>query len=658
MKSQKSFQKISAVPLSLLSWVLIMASSQAAHASFWDNLFGNDAQPPRQGQDLDLSQMTPEERIAIEEERLGRPLTAGEREVKLAMDKFIYQPRVSMPMRITKLSWTDADEIEFGQYVAAIGKAVSEKKCGTATACFRNPSINKFAPLDPPTFEIYTDCADLPYFLRAYFAYHKGLPFNFVTGTEMNMLPYASADDQQARLATSTTANSPYGNRITSRGASTVVANPGSEKNFPNYLTALINNISTATNRVGPLTPGAEQSDIFPVPLNRQGVRPGTIVAAAGHAMIVWQVNPKGEIRIIDGHPGSFIQEHLLVSSKIKMSRPDQGIGYYQFRPLSLVGAKQAKNGYFYGGKIVPASNDQLIAAGRYSLEQFFGPGSKVKWGDQVSTDAWKTAFPGSSAFVYLANNLRVKGAKSSVDSDIASKIDLLCSDIKDRMKNYADSQAAGVPNTPHPTELVQDVFGSADAAWEKFSTPGGDSRLRESVKDLVNNAVNEYNEAKAGSDFFVFNGSAKDYVTQLRKIVAQANVNCKIFYTNSAGKKVNLTINDIANRLNRLSFDPYMCAEKSWGASGAELQTCRDGDPGNKWYEAEKYLRNVIGKTDIEGNATIRSDRPITLEMLQDPSLVDLDSSSNINLGTRKNPVMGLDAVFASDLFLQKLTP
>ena len=504
----KTFKKISLAPLSFLVWASITAATPAVHAGFWDFFgIGNGSDTPARD-DRDPSQMTPEERIAAAEAKLGRPLTAGEREVKIAMDKFLYQPPVSMPIMTAKLAWTEADEQEFGQYVASIGKAVSENKCGTVTACIRNPAINKFAPQDPPTLEIYSDCADLPYFLRAYFAYHKGLPFNYVTDTAVNPTPFASVDDQQAKLPTSTPANGPYGNRITSRGGSTVVSAPGKEKNFPSYVYNMIDTISTATNRVGPLTPTSEQSDIFPVPLNHQGVRPGTIVAAAGHAMMVWQVNAKGEIRIIDGHPGSFIQEHLLVTSKIKMSRPDQGIGYYQFRPLTLVGAQQASNGYFYGGKIVTASNDQLIKAGRYSLEQFFGPNSTVKMGDKVDPNAWKTAFGNSSVFAYLTNNLRAAGSKATVDSDIAAKVDLLCNDIKDRMKNYADSQAAGVAAMEHPTELVQDIFGAADVSWEKFSTPGGDSRLRDSVKDLLNNAVNEFNAAKNRRQLLCLHGN------------------------------------------------------------------------------------------------------------------------------------------------------
>jgi hypothetical protein len=661
--------------LSLSGLLLVTAVSQGAQANLLDRILGRNPKPkpvrhypdyPDYGdndggyyqddQPVDQRDMSEDERLEAEEERLGRPLTEGEREVKVAMDKFVYQPAVDMPIEIKKTTWTEDDEIEFGKFVAAIGQAVFNKKCGTATACFHDPKINKYAPLDPPTLQIYTDCADLPYFLRAYFAYHNGLPFSYVTQIAVNPTAYTSLDDQKAQLKSSGPANSPYGNRIVNRGGANVPARSGQEKNFLSYYSSLMDVTSTSTNRVGPMTPGAEMSDIFPVTLDRRGVRPGTIVAATGHAMIVWSVSPNGEIRIIDGHPGSYVQEHLLVSSKIQMSRPDQGIGYYQFRPLTLVGAKRSFSGNYYGGKVVPVSNDELIRSGRYSLEQFFGPGSRLTPGDKVDPNLWRKAFQKTTVFSYLTNNLRQQGVKVTADQDIANKVALLCSDIQDRLQNYEDSVAAGVAGSEHPDQLVQDVFGSADAAWEKFSTPGGDSRLRASVRDLVNDAVSNFKLAKSAAGAMTFAGSAQDYVSRLRQIVAGANANCAIAYTNSVGEKVSLSLNEVTKRLNRLSFDPYMCPEKSWGATGSELSTCQDQDNNSDWYNSERYMRNVIGKNDDYGNSTLRSDRPITLNMLRNTSLIDLPASSNINLGTARAPVMNLDATFASDDFLNQL--
>ncbi len=46
------------------------------------------------------------------------------------------------------------------------------------------------------------------------------------------------------------------------------------------------------------------------------------------------------------------------------------------------------------------------------------------------------------------------------------------------------------------------------------------------------------------------------------------------------------------------MSFDPYHCVERRWGAAGAELASCRDGALKRRWYDAEQKLRNQIDRT------------------------------------------------------------
>jgi hypothetical protein len=46
------------------------------------------------------------------------------------------------------------------------------------------------------------------------------------------------------------------------------------------------------------------------------------------------------------------------------------------------------------------------------------------------------------------------------------------------------------------------------------------------------------------------------------------------------------------------MSFDPYQCAERRWGAANAELSTCPDGPLKQAWYAAEQNLRNQIDRT------------------------------------------------------------
>ena len=68
----------------------------------------------------------------------------------------------------------------------------------------------------------------------------------------------------------------------------------------------------------------------------------------------------------------------------------------------------------------------------------------------------------------------------------------------------------------------------------------------------------------------------------------------CTVTYTNSANMPVTLQFDDAVNRLFAMSFDPYHCVERRWGAtSESELSTCQDDESKTRWYKAEQNLRN-----------------------------------------------------------------
>jgi hypothetical protein len=77
----------------------------------------------------------------------------------------------------------------------------------------------------------------------------------------------------------------------------------------------------------------------------------------------------------------------------------------------------------------------------------------------------------------------------------------------------------------------------------------------------------------------------------------------------NSAGRAVMLRYADVVERLFRLSFDPYDCIERRWGASSpGELATCHNTSGENRWYEAQQRLRNQIDRTyDARMDFTVR---------------------------------------------------
>ena len=89
------------------------------------------------------------------------------------------------------------------------------------------------------------------------------------------------------------------------------------------------------------------------------------------------------------------------------------------------------------------------------------------------------------------------------------------------------------------------------------------------------------------------------DLKADLSKIWREEFVNCRISYAKSDGTRVTLNLLELQRRLFRLSFDPYHCIERRWGADDElELSSCSDGDEKRAWYEAEQRLRNQTDRT------------------------------------------------------------
>ena len=73
----------------------------------------------------------------------------------------------------------------------------------------------------------------------------------------------------------------------------------------------------------------------------------------------------------------------------------------------------------------------------------------------------------------------------------------------------------------------------------------------------------------------------------------------CKLSYARSDGSQVYLSYEDARRRLFLMSFDPYHCIERRWGATDPrELATCHDGNYKAQWYAAEQNLRNQLDRT------------------------------------------------------------
>ncbi|UYL07609.1 hypothetical protein B9G69_011185 [Bdellovibrio sp. SKB1291214] len=497
--------------------------------------------------------------------------------------------------RITQPQWTEQHEYQFGQFVTQLGMAVENRKCATVRECLKSPA-NMYYGTDPKELKFFADCADLPYFLRAYFAWKNELPFSNATGFVANP---AGPEDFNKDIRYSTNGNSVKWRKDVLTGK-----NAMGRAKFPNaiaYLNSdMINTVSTASYRMIGDNPGASYTDFYSARLDRVGIRPGTVIYDPnGHVAIVYRVTESGRILYIDAHPDNTLTMGLY-TSKFMRSVPGQGAGFKNFRPLMLEGASQDSSGALIGGRIIAAENRNLAA---YGTEQYYGsrPDGSGDWKKS------QFIFNGQAINYYEYVQLKLTNGEPRIDPLMDMKFEVIdiCSSLKDRVAAVELARRDGIPLKPHPERLPVNIFG-ATGEWESYATPSRDARLKTSFVDILAQAQKAINKHRAGDRMVRYNGGnlAKD----LFAVYANEATLCKFSYTTSNRQTLLMNLEAARQRLYNMSFDPYHCPEMRWGArKPQELQSCTDDQNKRAWFDAERWLRNQIERRyDVRMDYTV----------------------------------------------------
>ncbi len=216
-------------------------------------------------------------------------------------------------------SWDARAEREYGAWVRTIGLAVEAGRCRTLAGCLDRPDVN---PLHVARrrWRFRADCGDVPYILRAYFSWRRGLPFVHTAAMR--------------------------GERYGRGGPHAFTNRPRGTLTWADYATPrrLIEGLgSVVRSSFFRLRPELEDTDTYPARVDRQGVRPGTaFYDPDGHVLVVYAVDPDGAVRLIDGHPGgSFTARRF--SERLTLGSSAQGGGFRNFRPIYLRGGAWAR---------------------------------------------------------------------------------------------------------------------------------------------------------------------------------------------------------------------------------------------------------------------------------------------------------------------------
>jgi hypothetical protein len=435
--------------------------------------------------------------------------------------------------------WTDADESEYGAFVQSMGQSPAQSFQEFVRDEKSNPL---FDPRDA-NLRVSPDCAELPYFARAYVAYKRGLPFSF-----MSQIVGKGGNPKYSD------GNQPGG------------TNSQDEFSSPQELFDALKKIHSGFYRMKADTEG---NDTFPTTIDRESIRPGTLYYdPQGHIAMVTEVGKDGRIRMVDSHPDYSLTRPWF-GTKFAAGSENNGGGFRRWRPLT-------QNG---DAKPVRVKNAHI---GDYSGKEQF----------QGSFAANGKEGLGYHEYVKekLKNDRSPQDPRSVFQKDLREVVD----EIKDRQVAVEKAVVSGIPRKSHPGKLPRNIYG-ATGEWEVYSSPSRDARLKKAFQDLLERTEKLVGSVERADPAYSYAGDGAKLADELLKSLEQNASNPILQYANSKGQPVPLTFREVTKRLADLSFDPYHSPELRWGARGEERHFANDDEKKMEMYEKERRLRNQI---------------------------------------------------------------
>ncbi len=386
------------------------------------------------------------------------------------------------------------------------------------------------------------DCADNPFYLRAYFAWKLGLPFGFHEcdrGTPERA-------PRTGRWVTNVSASGP--------------ADP--VRAFNGFLRSVMNTVHSGTARTRLEDDG---SDYFPVGLTRKDLRPGVVFADPyGHTLILVRWVPQegdepGALLAVDAQPDGTVGlkrfwkgNFLFVTTEV-IGEP----GFKAFRPIVR---DQGRPRLLRNAEIA-ASPDY----GNMSLRQ-----------------------KGMASAEFYDTMERLINPKP-LDPEIALR-DLfraLHEQLLVRVESVANGETymKGHPGAAVPMPGNAAAVFQAGGLWEDYSTPNRDMRLL-----IAMDTVLEFPEKVVRSpDLYRLpkRRAPEDVRNDLEGLSGKLARELSIAYVRSDGGEQRLSLSDLLERRGafEMSYNPNDCVEVRWGAppGSAELAACRRRAPASQ---------------------------------------------------------------------------
>ncbi|MCS6799471.1 MAG: C40 family peptidase, partial [Myxococcota bacterium] len=413
----------------------------------------------------------------------------------------------------------------------------------------RNLLFDHFSRGEEARLRLQPDCADLPYVLRAYFAWKLGLPFGFRACSR-------GRADSPPRCG-------PLRTNLEPRRADDEVS----------AFAAFARDVMSAAHSASARTaPSDEATDLYPVPLDRQSLAPGTVFADPyGHLLVLVQWLPQrpgrpGMLLAVDGQPDGTIALKRFWRGTFLFD-PDTtavGAGFKAWRPVRL-----------------SADGTSLEAAGNRELQAYAGPrsfslvqyeGSAVDFYDRVH--ALVDPRP-------IEPEVRMRGLVDALHEAVLRRVQ--------SVQNGVDwAERNGWPVVPMPEG--HDVFETS-GPWEDYATPSRDMRLLIAI-DIVRGFPDEV--LRSPARFGLSAERAAALAPRLRERLPEELRARSFEYRRSDGRTARLSLEDLVARERALevAYNPNDCPEIRWGepADSEAMRACVRRAPAEQRERMERY--------------------------------------------------------------------
>jgi hypothetical protein len=461
--------------------------------------------------------------------------------------------------------------------------------------------LDEDSPDGEVRLEATPDCADMPYYLRAYFAWKMRLPFMFSSCTRGRggaaprcVRSFSNLDPpvdglRAAGLLAAESATTDPGSAGTVTGGASDGGGPSLDAQLmelsqqdasitePLAFNHFMNDMMTRTvqSGAGRTLPGNSNSDLYPLALRREAIRPGVIfVDPYGHLLVVsqWQeatATSPGVLFAVDGHPDLSIgRKRFWQGAFLFVDDMSWGAGGFKaFRP------------------VIAEEEDGVIELRRLNNYEIR---HHPDWGN-FSTEQYQLGTEG-----FYRRMDRVVNP-TPLPPDVAQRaiLDAFFELVQERVDSVAAGETYMARRNYRPITMPEggDIFETS-GRWEDYSTPARDLRLLIAI-DLVQGFPRRLTAHP--EDFALPPGAEPAAVArQLGQSAAEFLRGHGVSYRRSNGEDQRLTLMQVIERQVDLemAYNPNDCVEIRWAApaGSTERGTCARHAPDEQRERMESY--------------------------------------------------------------------